>query len=213
MYYKLGADIVSNDADNTNKKIVFGYAGGIKADAHLDLAGHKIERTALTTNSCMFGIELGKLTVDDSVGGGVVNCKLTGGKRSIFGFSTYRSDGASLEINGGTFNNLTSGLPCFTAEATNGTITINDGTFTAINALTLDVSNTSGGTVDVAINGGTFTSAWDGTSLNTTNRGAVRFCPQGKSNQKLHDCTVNGGIEVTGNKASLIVKSTYLNCG
>jgi hypothetical protein len=78
-YYKLGADISSEDNMNDTMQITIGEARDRASYMHLDLNGHNIFRKAKTTDKGLFVVNSGKLIIEDSVGTSTVNSYMTDG--------------------------------------------------------------------------------------------------------------------------------------
>ena len=111
-WYKLGCDIYSNDDSNKGYAIMIGNETDFASYMHLDLAGYKMSRDALTTNPGMFRLNAGKLYIDDSVGTGCIEGDLRIAENpssldtgALFSFMSNHSFYAKTEliINGGTF--------------------------------------------------------------------------------------------------------------
>ena len=133
-YYKLGADISSEDNMNDTMQITIGEARDRASYMHLDLNGHNIFRKAKTTDKGLFVVNSGKLIIEDSVGTSTVNSYMTDGTNyaPVF-YVNYMflnmELSASLTINGGTYNNQYTQLPCLIAGNINGDLIINNGVF------------------------------------------------------------------------------------
>ena len=165
-WYRLGSDIYSNDDANRGYAILIGNETDFESYMHLDLAGYKMSRNALTTNPGMFRLNAGKLYIDDSVGTGCIEGDLrivdnpssldTG---AIFSFMSNSSFYATTEliINGGTFITPNEKYPCIRAYSANGTIRINEGTFVN-GAVETGVNAKYNGQTKTYIKGGTFAS-------------------------------------------------------
>ncbi|MBR6872542.1 MAG: hypothetical protein IKN17_03435 [Ruminococcus sp.] len=145
MYIKLSADLTSNDTGSLH---YFDVADDESADrvVHIDLAGHKLERTATTTDTEMFRITNSTLVIDDSVGGGKISSSIALEGQTGTGCRIFQVDANSrLIINKGTFKSDNNKI-----INNKGTTIINDGTFTGKNSYVIY----SDGTLD--INGGKY---------------------------------------------------------
>ncbi|MCF0150618.1 MAG: hypothetical protein HUJ80_04325, partial [Firmicutes bacterium] len=112
---RLGSDIIQKDTRNYGGMLIAN-----NANFYLDLNGYTLSRTAVTNDIQLFEITTGKLTIDDSKGGGQIICDMEGASL----FRLCEAD-AHLIINGGTFTSK-QGYCIF---STDGTTEINDGTF------------------------------------------------------------------------------------
>ena len=147
-YVKLGADIVLREDSNYRK---FKLDSSFKQVIHLDLAGHKLARYATTIDTSMFLIGVNnRFVVDDSVGGGTVECNLNAGSNVTSMFNII--SGGTLEINGGTFRYTEKTPYVLNTLVWNqgGEMNINGGNFYSYSEL---VANSSG---DMYIRGGNF---------------------------------------------------------
>jgi len=130
-YIKLGQDIISNDSNNDYR---FTLICGHKFDIILDLAGHTLSRSAKTLDSILFTIGYNsKLTINDSVGTGVISSNLNCGNQ-ISNLFYLEKDG-ELVINSGTIVTLRNSdysERCIAVEG--GTVTVNGGVFKSNNA-------------------------------------------------------------------------------
>ena len=147
-YVKLGADIVLREDSNYRK---FKLDSSFKQVIHLDLAGHKLARYATTIDTSMFLIGVNNtFIVDDSVGGGTVECNLNAGSNITSMFNII--SGGTLEINGGTFRYTEKTPHVLNTLLWNqgGEMNINGGDFYSYDEL---VANSSG---DMYIRGGNF---------------------------------------------------------
>lgn len=165
-WYKLGCDIYSNDDSNKGYAIMIGNETDFASYMHLDLAGYKMSRDALTTNPGMFRLNAGKLYIDDSVGTGCIEGDLRIAENpssldtgALFSFMSNHSFYAKTEliINGGTFITPNDKYPCVRAYSANGTIRINEGTFVN-GAVETGINAKYDGETKTYIKGGTFSS-------------------------------------------------------
>lgn len=183
LYYRLDADISSIDEANDTMVIKVD-----RGTMHLDLSGHTITRIANTEDGGMFEVVSGNLIIDDSVGGGAVNCSLSGGfNNNMFYIKPYTNDNKSLTINDGTFKML-NGRNIVYASAINGTMTINGGTFKSDYDFPVAVPDMPSEYYShVVINGGVFDSV------------DIR---ESQGNVIINDCKINN---------KLLSKNLYLN--
>ena len=130
-YIKLGQDIISNDSNNDYD---FTLICGHKFDIILDLAGHSLSRSARTLDGNLFTIGYNsKLTINDSVGTGVISSNLNCGNQ-ISNLFYLEKDG-ELVINSGTIVTLRNSdysENCIAVEG--GTVTVNGGVLKSNNA-------------------------------------------------------------------------------
>ena len=159
-YIELGRDIT--ESGNQNSYYLYVQNGG---NVVLDLAGYRLTRSALTTDSRLIGVQGGNLTVNDSVGGGEIVCETRNGGYgySGAGILVENWDGSKLTVNSGTIVGGEYGI-----YTQGGTTVINGGTFLVLNPeTTLAMGSKPGYFVSgtVAVCGGTF---GDSASNNTT---------------------------------------------
>ena len=224
-WYKLGSDIYANDDSNKGYVIMIGNETDFESYIHLDLAGYKMSRNALTTNPGMFRLNAGKLYIDDSVGTGCIegNLRLTENPSSldtgaIFSFmsNSYFYAKTELIINGGTFITPNDKYPCVRAYSSNGTIRINEGTFVN-GAVETGVNAKYNGTTKTYIKGGTFSSL----VLSDLGETIIYDCVTEKiwtSNSKLKnliasnstvtcDGTVVTNLDIQGKEGNIVITS------
>lgn len=203
-----------------DKDVELTSALNIATEMELDLAGHKLVNgtAAQTTDGTVFDtIKVsngGKLTVTDSVGGGIVD-NVSHAKAAL-----HVDAGAEAILNGGTFersleagyDGKNSGGNSWYTIANRGTVTINNGV-TVLNgdAKTTGLyssmigngypsagDNTDGHDVVLTINGGTFTGGkWnlknDDYGIATVNGGTFQASSGLCNVLTWNDLTVNGG--------------------
>ena len=232
VFLKLGKDIVSNDSKDNYQIDTNSYVEGI----YLDLAGHKLKRTARTADNNMF-ILSNKVVINDSVGGGSIESALYTNKatdKCMFSTSmkgkliikagkfiapynerSMRSDtiinnrSGIVEIRGGEFESTSTMFKQSTA--TDNNTTVSGGKFTHI-------GNDSNAVFSML---GSFT-LYNGTFVFETNdlegEAAVRTGVEGDSIHLSTTVYVNGkyspqnksviyGKDITGNKAEVLYKS------
>ena len=130
-YIKLGAD-VSNDQNESGIQLFCTHGQCID----LDLNGHEISRTGVSTDQIFYVHNGAKLTIRDSAvgGGGKVTSNLASNDNSVL----FCSVGSEIIVEGGTFES-NYGYAVFSL----GYVTINGGTFIARDYHTIFVSNTA----------------------------------------------------------------------
>ena len=150
-YIRLGGDIT--DSSSRNSYTLSIHDG---ADIVLDLAGHSLTRSGLTTDSYLFAVCGASLTVNDSVGGGDITARTSTGGPYLTGAAIWVQNWSKsrLTINGGTFAGGEYGI-----VTEGGTTVINSGTILSLNPeINSFVQSTAGyfriGTV--IVNGGAF---------------------------------------------------------
>ena len=170
----------------------------------IDLNGHTLTATA---NSRAFFIQNGALTIEDSIGGGVIQ-----GRGTVNGY------GGAILMNGSDSNNaltLTGGtIRGFTA--TNGAgVSMGNGTFRMTDGAIRNCSATDGGGVYVL--GGSFEmSGGTISACNATNAGGGVYVSSGSfkmSDGSIEDCTAHEGAGVkvyafSGETASFSMKGS-----
>jgi len=197
-----------------DKDVELTSALNIATEMELDLAGHKLVNASTNANNTITVGNGGKLTVKDSVGGGIVD-NITHGTAAL-----YVDAGAEAILNGGTFersleagyDGKNSGSNSWYTIANRGTVTINNGV-TVLNgdAKTTGLyssmigngypsagDNTDGHDVVLTINGGTFTGGkWnlknDDYGVMTINGGTFQSSSGLCNVLTWNDLTVNGG--------------------
>lgn len=129
-YIKLGAD-VSNNQNESGIQLLCTHGQCID----LDLNGHEISRTGVSTDQIFYVHNGAKLTIRDSAvgGGGKVTSNLASNENSVL----FCSVGSEIIVEGGTFES-NYGYAVFSL----GYVTINGGTFIAHNCHTIYVTNT-----------------------------------------------------------------------
>lgn len=130
-YIKLGAD-VSNNQNESGIQLLCTHGQCID----LDLNGHEISRTGVSTDQIFYVHNGAKLTIRDSAvgGGGKVTSNLASNDNSVL----FCSVGSEIIVEGGTFES-NYGYAVFSR----GYVTINGGTFIARDYHTIFVSNTA----------------------------------------------------------------------
>ncbi len=119
----------------------------------LDLNGHTISLEDSTGATASLITNYGNLVINDSVGGGKLSFVTTTPGGQSYASNTISNRG-TLTVNGGTFENNSTGSACYALDCYAGsTATINDGKFTA-KKTAVRIFNWSASEAALIINGG-----------------------------------------------------------